>query len=189
LLTLDRAVVAGEITVVTSEHPSTAELYEREYAFRQQRYASNGYAATANLFCRRSTLEELGGFDQDLMSSGDHDFGVRASEAGYSVSYCADAAVVHPARADTASIMRKTRRIAAGHVAVARKHRGTRGVLAVVARAICPPVHVLAHLMVVRSMPLRDRVTIGWFALRVYAWRLVNVVAFSLPGAPAAPRA
>jgi GT2 family glycosyltransferase len=57
---------------------------------------AQGAALTGNLFVRRSTFQEVGGFDSSLPSHGDYDFAQRCVSAGARLVFADDAAVTHP---------------------------------------------------------------------------------------------
>jgi GT2 family glycosyltransferase len=82
----------GRIVVPLSDRPTDRE---REVARR----ASAGFD-TANLFCRRSVLASIGGFDPDFRGASREasDLLFRLVEKGFDVVYANDASVVHPVR-------------------------------------------------------------------------------------------
>ena len=58
-----------------------------------------GYFQTCNVAYRRSTLEDVGGFDDDLRQAGeDIELATRAQAAGARTAFCADAVVHHDVR-------------------------------------------------------------------------------------------
>ncbi len=116
--------VAGHIELFYARRrPNAIELYESYFAFRQRENAAKGTSVTANLFVRASVFEAVGAFDERLLSGGDHEWGYRASAAGYSIEYAADVVVRHPARGSVRALVGKSRRVEAG-----KYNRRARGV-------------------------------------------------------------
>jgi cellulose synthase/poly-beta-1,6-N-acetylglucosamine synthase-like glycosyltransferase len=107
--------IAGKIELFyRSERLSPAEIYEKKFAFPQQRYANRGFAATANLVTWKTCFAKVGAFNADLMSGGDYEWGNRASELGLSVVYASSVVVRHPARDSLKSLLQKRRRVLGG---------------------------------------------------------------------------
>ena len=112
-----KGLVAGRLAVfpASAEHPSPVELYEMMFAFPQERYVrDSGYGVTGNMITHRQVVDKIGPFNTELMSGGDHDFGVRARAAGFGAVYAPDVCVQHPARRSFAEIKKKLRRTMAG---------------------------------------------------------------------------
>ena len=94
--------------------PSPAEFIDSVRHLQQEAYVSrDGFAVTCNLGVRAEVYDALG-FDASLRTGGDADFGRRARDAGYSLTYAPDAWVEHAARRTPAELMQKVRRIAGG---------------------------------------------------------------------------
>lgn len=103
-----------------------AECHDLLRAFPQREYVERrGFAVTANLVVTRAALDLVGGFDADLHSGGDVEWGHRATVAGVAPEYAHDVVVVHPARRTVRELLAKRRRIVAGNqqVGVARGGR------------------------------------------------------------------
>lgn len=104
-----------ELTFRTGRPVSPAEHFEAVTGFPQQRYVEEmSFAATANLFVRRSALERVGPFDEQLRSGGDVDFGKRLVASGGRLVYDAAPVVQHPARHTWGQLRAKTVRVAEG---------------------------------------------------------------------------
>jgi len=116
---LDRAAMSGgAVDVSMSRRPSPAEWVDRHRNLRQQAYVeTDGFAATCNLAVRRKVVDGLV-FDAGLQSGGDRDFCVRARGLGFDLVYTPGAAVEHPARRTTRSVVVKARRVGAGIAAM-----------------------------------------------------------------------
>ncbi|CAN5384821.1 glycosyltransferase [soil metagenome] len=85
-------VLTGQVRMPLPEQPThhdqtTALLETAEFV-------------TANLFCRRSALEQVGGFDEQFDSAWreDSDLQFKFLEAGIPISTCPEAVIVHPIR-------------------------------------------------------------------------------------------
>lgn len=114
------SAIGGRIELDCSGMPSAAELYERIYAFRQERYVGqHGFAATANLIVRRDAFEEVGPFDGNRKSGGDLEWGQRLVTTGLVLQYVAQVTVHHPARSTLGDLIRKRRRTAGGRLMTA----------------------------------------------------------------------
>jgi glycosyltransferase involved in cell wall biosynthesis len=104
----DAAIVAGHIEFYFSKaKPSIAEYVDSVTHLKQQRYATEGFAATANLFTWARIFNRVGGF-AEVESLGDRQWGKRVSESGYTIIYSPDTVVWHPARSGS-SLLQKIR--------------------------------------------------------------------------------
>lgn len=133
-------LVGGALEIVTSDDgfnsadgPSAAEVWEMSRGFPQQHYIDDlNFAATANMLTRRAVFEDVGLFNEALLSGGDREWGERVAEAGYELVYEAEALVRHPARRDLKSLLKKHVRTTRGDY----QRRNKRGELSDVARLI-----------------------------------------------------
>ena len=110
-------LVAGRIEVLVSdpENPTAIELYEQVTAFQQQKYIEKfRFGATANLFTFKHIIEEVGCFNDKLLSSGDFEWGNRVFAAGHKQIFAHDACVLHPARKTFRQRFKKRMRIIRG---------------------------------------------------------------------------
>lgn len=113
----EAAMVGGRIDLVIDHDgaPSLPELYQMALAFPQKVYVEQQhYAATANMFTRRSVIDRVGPFNGTLRSGGDAEFGRRVWAAGLKLAYAPLAVVQHPARTSYREIYRKARRVVGG---------------------------------------------------------------------------
>ena len=90
-------IVAGHIDVAVA-HPSPAALVDLVHYYDQERYASEGFAATGNLWVRRGVFDEAGLFDEELTRDEDKEFVQRAVAGGARLRYSPGVRVSHPAR-------------------------------------------------------------------------------------------
>lgn len=111
--------VGGRVVVEPGKCPTFWERVDATFAFPVAMYlAKKKYAPTANLFVRRKVFEEVGGFDESLVSGGDCEFGVRVSARRMTQIYCEAAITIHPARGFSEQL-RKIRRTSRGHATLA----------------------------------------------------------------------
>lgn len=94
--------------------PTRIELYDSIFAFPQKAYVQSGNAATANMFSYYSVFEQVGLFDDFLLSGGDYVWGKRAQEENFFIGYSPDVKVKHPARASLKELSKKERRVGKG---------------------------------------------------------------------------
>lgn len=121
--------LAGGITIPVGGHPSVAALVDATTFLDQELYVREGYSAGANFWVRRSVIDRVGGFNEDLANYGgdDDEFGWRITRAGIPVTYGPEVHLRHPPRERLREVARKSyrlglsqakrRRIATGHLA------------------------------------------------------------------------
>jgi glycosyltransferase involved in cell wall biosynthesis len=113
----DCGLVAGKIEIIPRDpaRPTAVELYQGIAALQQDTYVAAGrFGATANLFTFRTVFDAVGGFDGEVKSSGDLEWGQRVDAAGYQVVYTEHARVVHPARRTLGQLYRQVTRMIGG---------------------------------------------------------------------------
>jgi GT2 family glycosyltransferase len=85
-----------------------------------------GYLATssgATFGCRRATWGAVGGFDEDLVTCEDIDFGWRVQQAGFRFAQCPDAVIAYRVPQDTRALLRKWFSYGYFQVRLYEKHR------------------------------------------------------------------
>jgi glycosyltransferase involved in cell wall biosynthesis len=108
-------LVGGAVRAVLSARPGVWERYDRATYLDQQRAVEDeGYAATANLLVRAEVFTRVGPFDPRLASSGDLEWGQRATAAGWRLVHAPDAVVHHLPRVTARDTWRLNRRLGAG---------------------------------------------------------------------------
>ena len=110
------SIVAGQTCVIESKDPSLAEIYEKCFAFDFKYYMQLNRAPTANLIVNSSMFESVGYFSEVSMSTGDMEWSLRASKAGYKIDFCSNVLVFHPARKTFSEIFKKMRRVTIGNL-------------------------------------------------------------------------
>lgn len=113
------AMIGGRIDIAyrTGRPVTGPEWFEELDGFPQEDYVTRGFAVTANMVTRRSVMEQVGPFDENLLSGGDAEWGRRVRAGGGRQDYVAAAAVTHPARDTWPELARKSRRTTEGVVA------------------------------------------------------------------------
>jgi glycosyltransferase involved in cell wall biosynthesis len=103
--------VAGPVQIILkSKRPTIIEKYNQLFAFPQIWLINNGGGSvTANLFVYKSVFDEIGGFDESLMSMGDKHWGMKAEAAGFKIAYVENVSVLHPSRT-LAELIKKEKR-------------------------------------------------------------------------------
>ncbi len=116
----DCGLVAGRIDMFTQqpERATAIELYDQVVlGFPQELLiATHKIAMTANVFTRRSIIEEVGNFRSDLRSAGDGEWAQRVYKAGYKHHYMPQACVGHPARDTLKALTTRVTRYTGGKV-------------------------------------------------------------------------
>ena len=137
--------IAGRIQIFcANDKPTVAEAYELVFAFNQKTNAENGASVTANLICYQYCFEKTGLFNCSLLSGGDTEWGYRANDQGFSISYQENAMVRHPARSSFADLLKKRRRIAGGAQAIESVKQEQRSLI----RGLMPPVRAFKSIMI-----------------------------------------
>lgn len=103
-------IVAGHIEFFFLRAlPNPIEYLDSIMHLNQELHASNGYAATANVFTWQRTFIQVGPFREDLLNLGDLEWGKRVSATGLQVVYSEDACIWYPARSTMDSLLLKVR--------------------------------------------------------------------------------
>jgi glycosyltransferase involved in cell wall biosynthesis len=107
--------IAGRVELFYHAKKLTlSEIYEQVFSFDQAVYAKSGGAATANMFSWKTDFDNVGPFNDSLMSGGDNEWGERAQRLGIEVAYSTKVIVKHPARHSMSALLKKNRRLAGG---------------------------------------------------------------------------
>jgi len=107
--------IAGHVDLFfRSEKLTFVEIFEKAFAFDQESNARSGASVTANMITWRKNFDDVGLFNEELMSGGDFEWGWKASAAGIPIAYSQNVIVRHPARFNFRQIFRKNRRIIGG---------------------------------------------------------------------------
>ena len=137
--------------------PSAVEVYEMAHAFPQHLYVESGFAATANLLVARHVFSRVGGFDVELTSGGDMEWGQRARAAGVVPVYAPDVRVAHPARRTLRQLLQKLGRTAEGHAALRERRDEPLPIRRALRRLCRPPVFSSLRRLPAGRVPARVR--------------------------------
>lgn len=118
------AYLACDVELSESEgRQSLAGRYNRRTAFPIRKYVERWeFAPTCCLTVRREVIEDVGGFDDRFVSSGDREFGNRVADAGYDLVFAPDVTMIHPPRTNVEELVDKAVRIGRGRYQVRRYH-------------------------------------------------------------------
>ncbi|MGF1519486.1 MAG: glycosyltransferase [Nodosilinea sp.] len=167
----DCGLVVGRVDVFPQdrERPNLVEVYQMVTAFRQDHFLQQFRGgATANVFTRRSVMETVGGFNPELKSFGDFEWGQRIYGAKYSQIYAPDVRVEHPTRPTWAALRKQTLRDAGGFYDyfVGRQGRGAQRHITLVKMVfldLIPPVNfAVSTFRDKRLKTLRQRLGVAW---------------------------
>ncbi|MEO0683469.1 MAG: glycosyltransferase [Cyanobacteria bacterium J06649_11] len=118
-------LVAGRIELFYRDpkKPRSFELYDSlTMGFPQEDFVKDShFGATANLFTFRTVLDKVGGFDENLKSAGDRQWGRRVYDNGYEQIYNDDVCIRHPARYSWADVKKRAIRITGGRYDLAKR--------------------------------------------------------------------
>lgn len=118
-------LAGGAVVALRSDRPSLWERYDRAVYLDQRHHVeADGFAATANLFVRAEVFAAVGPFDGGLTSSGDLEFGRRATAGGFTLRYAGRARVGHRPRTTLTATWALHRRLGAGWAQLARRGAG-----------------------------------------------------------------
>ncbi|MWV40413.1 glycosyltransferase [Natrialba sp. INN-245] len=115
--------LAPDIELEAPDDPSPTARYNLVSGFPIAAFLEqHHYAPTSCLFVTHELLEDVGRFDDRLVSGGDLEFGNRVYEAGYDLAYAPEATVVHPTRTTFRSLYSRNVRIGRGHCQLQRHY-------------------------------------------------------------------
>lgn len=118
---LEAHYLAPAVELQLPDDPSPTARYNYVSGFPIEGFLRrHRYAPTSCLFVTRTLLEDVGRFDDRLVSGGDLEFGNRVYDAGYDLAYAPEATVVHPTRDSFRSLFDRNVRIGRGHCQLQR---------------------------------------------------------------------
>ncbi|EMA35336.1 glycosyltransferase [Halobiforma nitratireducens] len=113
--------LAPNVELEAPDDPSPVAQYNLVSGFPIEDFLEHHhYAPTSCLFVTRDLLEEVGQFDERLVSGGDLEFGNRVYRAGYDLEYAPESTVIHPTRDSFRSLFSRNVRIGRGHCQLQR---------------------------------------------------------------------
>lgn len=142
-----------------TSRPNAIEAYEMVFAFPQASYVLDlHFSATANLFVRRVTFNEVGLFNSSMYSGGDRDWGSRAYRQGVRMLYEPRARVCHPARASLRDSVKKSRRVSGGSTQYLKQIQGApslQQMIVVFGPVLISPLRRVSQIVGHRAFPSR----------------------------------
>jgi glycosyltransferase involved in cell wall biosynthesis len=110
-------VVGGEVVAPAGHTPAERWGHERGMLSQAGSFAHPFLPcfATANVLWRRTALDRIGGFDDQLQSGGDVDAHWRLQKLGGTLAFAPDAIVVHSHRRSLRQLVRQQHRYGIGH--------------------------------------------------------------------------
>jgi glycosyltransferase involved in cell wall biosynthesis len=130
--TSDADYMGCNVELTMPDSPTLPARYDYHTGFPVRQYlVQQQFAPTCCLFVRSAVFEEVGLFDQRLVSGGDKEFGNRVSEAGYDLHFTENVTMCHPTRNSLNELISKERRVGRGLYQLQRYHPdryGTPGV-------------------------------------------------------------
>ena len=120
-------LAAGPVEIETRPEPSIAERFDRLWRYPQERYVAAGHATSANLGIRREAFDSVGGYDERFHHGEDTDLCLRAADAGFTLAWCPDAEIAHPAAAGLREVARRGFEHGASARRLARVYPGRAG--------------------------------------------------------------
>ena len=111
----ERTIIGGQVRLIQSSNPGAVELYQCLAGSQQkENIEDRDFSSTSNLFVRYSGCNEIGPFEERLLSGGDRDWSWRAGELGFKIKYCPSAVVETLPRKNLRAAIRQARRITGG---------------------------------------------------------------------------
>ncbi|PKV62617.1 glycosyltransferase [Pontibacter ramchanderi] len=140
--------LGGRVDLFTSgDNYNLAEAYDLIYAFRQEENVSRGVSVTANMFTKKSVLNEVGYFNSNMFSGGDYEWGKRAESKKFHIGFSPDVIVKHPARKSLKQIIDKVRRCASGTIQMEHQSmESSISRLAYLIYEVRPPINEFRHI-------------------------------------------
>jgi len=109
--------------VPENDPPTIPEQYNAETGFPVESYIRHDhFAPTCCLVVQSQVFDEVGLFDERMISSGDKEFGWRVHQRGIKQQFVPDITMYHPTRCSLLSLCRKAYRVGKGQVQLRRRH-------------------------------------------------------------------
>lgn len=174
-------IVGGEVKFIDPARPTAVSLYQTITGFQQsENIAEKGFSATANIFCRRDTLQHIGPFSESLLSGGDREWAWRAARAGIPTIFEANSVVRTLPRMSLGGALRQARRVAAG-----RLHLRRFGLAEGRLESLHPHRGVAASFRWIlsrRELSWRDRFAVLWVACIIKSVSIIESIRIRLGG-------
>lgn len=153
--------VAGKVELFFfSDKLTYAEIYEKAFAFDQEKNVRNGGALTANMITWKDNFQTVGLFNDRLMSGGDNEWGRRAQKKGITVVYAPSVVVRHPARRTIHDLLKKQKRVISGQMDIERMQSSPERFIGIV-RDLVPPFIPMLKLVTRRDLSATEKFVAG----------------------------
>jgi len=158
----DRDYMGCRVELVAGD--GTVARYRRASGFPIETYVrENRFAPTCCLVVSRRLLDAIGDFDARLASNGDLEFGRRAHEAGFELTYEPSITLYHPARATLGDVLAQNRRIGRGREQLRHYHGDRFDVRPLADPRNVLPVHPLRFRESLERAPERRYELLAWY--------------------------
>lgn len=148
-------LIGGKIELFfkDSRKPSSVELYEQLFGFRQkENIEKRNISVAANLFVKKEVFDKIGYFNDNLFSGGDVEFCRKAYRNNFKIGYSPNVIVKHPARHSLAEMEKKVRRVIGGTYAFNKKK--------LFFKIITPPVMRLVRVLGKKEFSLSEKMRV-----------------------------
>ncbi len=162
--------IAGRVELLfKSDKLTFTEIFEKAYAFRQEKNANNGVSVTANMITWRHYFYSVGLFNESMLSGGDVEWGLRAMNSGISIIFSPDVVVKHPARSSFNELMKKRRRVVDGGIKISVSIKPNQRLWFV--RGFLPPLRSLNYLFRRKDLSTKEKLVafILEYFIKVYS--------------------
>lgn len=151
--------IGGEIELFSLNNKwNWFEIYELIFAFPQETFVNeSGMAATGNMIAKKHVFEQVGMFNEALMSGGDGEWGRRANLRGFKIKFLKECKVLHPTRATFNSIIIKNNRLLGGHLTIA-KNNGGAAIAKLLIRTALPPITAFKRAIKFEGQPPSNKI-------------------------------
>lgn len=168
-------LVAGPVRMVPPAPDATWATrfwacYDLVKGIPQDRYVTEGMAATANLLVPLALFATVGGFDPSRFSGGDGEFCRRARSVGATLNLAAEAWTGHPCRSTWSELATKARRVSAAELQLPGPNRRT-----ALLRRLTPPLRAMLR-FAKSPAPFRHRAVAIFILFPLWAVELSETV-------------
>jgi GT2 family glycosyltransferase len=169
------ARVGGPVVTPAPSTPSVVAHYDHLFSFTGGADGMPaGWAVTANMAVRRAVYDDVGPFDERLLSGGDLEWGMRAQARNWPIRFVESAIVHHQLRTSLRETLVRERRLAAGRLEFRVRARGKskirRDILLATPVKLLPSARTTRRAWAIAGLPL-------WLRLKLSALMyLIRVV-------------
>lgn len=173
--------IAGKVSIFfDTKNPTSAELYDKLYAFHQKTYVENsGTCVTANLFTHKYVFDKIGYFNEKLLSGGDFSWGTVAHKNGLKIDYVENVVVNHPARKNLKELVKKERRVGGSQALFLEKSNNKFFFILKLLKEMMPDLSSLKYIFVdEKNMSITDKISVyitRQYLLRIRAYEKFRV--------------